>query len=142
MKQLARAVLVTSVLQLCSSGCSNAWERATVTISYASPPASDEQVLQRFNRMRVEEVFRRVSKQYGYECKPHIKRVDEIRCRGPSDLHLVFQPSLNKPEFVARFSWVDVGGRTHEEFTSHVLRFGRGFSSMVGEQRVRIAPET
>jgi hypothetical protein len=142
MKHFARTVVATLILTLCCGGCSDIWEQATVEISYASPLEADKYVLQSFNRMRVEEVFRRFTKQHGYTCKAHIKRVEEIRCRGPRDLYLVFRPAPNKPEYIARFSWADVGHRTHAEFTSHVLRFEREFVSVVGAPQVRIQQET
>ena len=139
MMNLAWAALAALLCEACLFGCAEQWEQATVTISYASEETPNERALRRFGRMRVEESFHQFAKRHGYECKPHIKRVQEIRCRGPQGLRMVFQPSPNKPEFTARFSWANVGGRTHEKFKNHVLDFEHEFSSLVGASYVHLA---
>ena len=74
----------------------------------------------------------------GYECGHGFKHSDSLTCRGPKDLHLVFQPTLNKPEFVASFSWADISGRSHEEFVRLVSEFQSQMSAAVGESNVKI----
>jgi hypothetical protein len=118
------------------SGCSDVLEHARVTISY--DPGPDQIALVGTNRKRVEDEFRSFSERNGYKCEPQMKRTEEIACRGPNDLRLTFQPSLNKHEFVAEFSWADVGGRTHEEFMSYVLNFKNAFSSIFGDDHVHL----
>jgi hypothetical protein len=65
--------------------------------------------------------------------------VEEIKCRGPKDLHLVFQPAMNKAEFVAEFTWVDSSDRTHREFMRHVAQFKSDLGAAVGDNNVRTA---
>jgi hypothetical protein len=130
--------LITALLGTCLGGCDDMWEQATVTISYAPASGANELGPLTNDRKRVEEVFINVSERQGYKCRAHVKREEELTCRGPNDLHLVFQPSLNKQEFVAKFSWADVGGRTHEKFMQHVSGFKNGFSAIFGEDHVRL----
>jgi hypothetical protein len=126
-----------SLITLSLAGC-DVWEKASITISYVSVAGSEEYRLNSGTRKRTEEVFRQISERNGYKCHAHVKRVEEISCRGPRDLHLVFQPTLNKPQFVAEFSWVDLSGRTHAEFMGHVEKFRSQLSSALGEDNVRL----
>jgi hypothetical protein len=139
---MMRTMLTAAVFAACLAGCGNLWEQASVTISYGPTPESQEYRLVGDERKRVEAAFRQFSERNGYKCRPHIKRVEEITCRGPRDLHLVFQPSPNKPQFVAKFSWADISGRTHEEFMNHVTRFEKELSSAIGEDNVRLEGKT
>lgn len=111
-------------LAILLSGC-GAWENATVTIAYSPDTKQEAWRSGKSPRQQVEAAFREFSLQHGYKCRPHIKRVEEITCRGPQDLYLTFQPTTNKPEFVARFSWVDSPERTHEAFLRQVAAFRR-----------------
>jgi hypothetical protein len=141
MRQLQPTVYV-SVLALCLNSCGDIWEQATVTIAYASPVKSGEFALLGANRKRVQDAFEEFSERNGYKCRAHVKRIEEITCKGPDDLHLVFQPSLNKEEFVAKFSWADLGRRTHEEFMKHVLNFKNELDSSLRDHYVRIDVQT
>jgi hypothetical protein len=132
---LLAATLVATLL----AGC-GFWEHAEVTIAYAAASRANEKRLDTLGPKTVENAFSVFSKANGYACRSHIKRVRELRCSGPRQLHLVFAPSLNKPAFVAEFSWANLSGRTHAEFISHVARFKDEMGSMIGEQNVRVEP--
>jgi hypothetical protein len=88
-------------------------------------------------RQRVLRAFKTYTEANGYKCQEHIKRMEEITCRGPKDMHVTFEPELNEPVFVARFNWVRTGDRTHEEFERHVAAFARAIR--VEGVRVRLA---
>ena len=122
-------------------GCAK-WEHASVHVVYGQQSGSDEWRLDASTRKRVEDAFTAFSERNGYKCRPHVKRVEEIKCRGPMDLHLTFQPTMNKAEFVAKFTWVDTSDRTHEEFMRHVIRFKSELGATVGENNVRLADAT
>lgn len=131
---IAAALLVLAALQGCGT-----WEHASVRVVYGQASGPDEWRLDASSRKRVEDAFKAFSERNGYKCRPHIKRVEEIKCRGPKDLHLVFQPTMNKAEFVAEFTWVDTSDRTHREFMRHVSQFQTELSAAVGETNVRLA---
>jgi hypothetical protein len=131
---IAAALLLALTLQGCGT-----WEHASVHVVYGQQSGPDEWRLDASNRKRVEEAFKAFSERNGYKCRPHIKRVEEIKCRGPKDLHLVFQPTMNKAEFVAKFTWVDTSDRTHREFMRHVSQFRAELGAAVGESNVRLA---
>lgn len=133
------ALVIPAIVGVVLSGCGNAFENAKVTVSYASGSETEElSLVRREEKQHIEEAFQRFSKNHGYKCHSNIKRVEQITCRGPDGLHLTFQPSLNRPEFVAHFSWANVAGRTHDEFLSHVATFQTELSSEVGKDRVRL----
>jgi hypothetical protein len=131
---------IASVLLLAATthGCGT-WEHASVRVVYGPESGPEEWRLDASNRKRVEDAFKAFSERNGYKCRPHIKRVEEIKCRGPKDLHLVFQPAVNKAEFVAEFTWVDSSDRTHQEFMDHVSKFKSELSAAVGDANVRLA---
>jgi hypothetical protein len=134
---------IVSVLLLAVTfqGCGT-WEHASVHVVYGQQSGPDEWRLEASNRKRVEDAFKAFSEWNGYECRPHIKRVEEIKCRGPKGMHLVFQPTMNKAEFVAEFTWVDTSDRTHAEFMRHVAQFKSDLGATVGEGNVRLADKT
>jgi hypothetical protein len=134
---------VASIILLAATrhGCGR-WEHASVRVVYGQEFGSDEWRLDASTRKRVEDAFTAFSERNGYKCRPHVKRVEEIKCRGPRDLHLNFQPSMNKAEFVAKFTWVDTSDRTHEEFMRHVSQFKSELGAAVGETNVRLADTT
>ena len=134
---IAAAVLVALTLQVCGK-----WEHASVHVAYAPEAGPEEWRLEGYHRKRVEDAFKAVTQRQGYKCRPHVKRVEEIRCRGPKDLHLIFQPTMNKAEFVAEFTWVDTSDRTHREFMRHVSQFRNELGAAVGETNVRLASKT
>jgi hypothetical protein len=136
-RNLASALLLTVMLQGCG-----AWEHASVRVVYGAESAPEEWRLNASTRKRVEDAFKTFSERNGYKCRPHAKRVEEIKCRGPKDLYLFFQPTMNKPEFVAEFTWVDSSDRTHQEFMRHVSQFKSDLSAAVGETNVRLADNT
>jgi hypothetical protein len=132
----AAALLLTLTLPGCG-----AWEHASVHVVYGGESAHDAWRLDASNRKRVEDAFKAFSERNGYKCRPHVKRVEEIKCRGPRDLHLVFQPAMNKAEFVAEFTWVDSSQRTHQEFMRHVAQFKTDLAAVVGDNNVRVADD-
>jgi hypothetical protein len=142
MHRAPQRMLCVFLLATCLNGCSDVFEQATVTLSYAASPASEQFAPVVGDGKRVEDAFRQFSERNGYKCRAHVKRVQEFRCRGPKDLHLVFEPSLNKKEFVAVFSWTDLGGRTHEEFMQHVQFFKQELGRALGENNVRLEAQT
>lgn len=131
---LAPALLFALAMQGCGS-----WEHASVRVVYGAESVREEWRLEASTRKRVQDAFNAFSQRNGYKCRPHPKRVEEIKCRGPKDLHLEFQPALNKAEFVAEFTWVDSSDRTHQEFMRHVSQFKSELSATVGESNVRLA---
>lgn len=108
-------------------------------VVYGQESGAEEWRLDASTRKRVLEAFNAFAERNGYKCRTHPKRVEEIKCRGPKDLHLEFQPELNKAEFVAEFTWVDSSGRTHQEFMRHVSQFQSELSAAVGETNVSLA---
>lgn len=134
---IAALVLLAATLH----GCGR-WEHASVRVVYGQQSGPEEWRLEASSRKRVEDAFTAFSERNGYKCRPHVKRVEEIKCRGPRDLHLMFQPAMNQAEFVAEFTWVDTSDRTHEEFMRHVDRFRSELAAAVGEGNVRLADAT
>jgi hypothetical protein len=122
-------------------GCGS-WEHASVSVAYGSTSGPEAWRLDAANRKRVEDAFKAFSERNGYKCRPHVKRIEEIKCRGPKDLHLEFQPTMNKAEFVAEFTWVDSSDRTHDEFLRHVSKFQTELGAVVGEMNVKLGGKT
>jgi hypothetical protein len=133
---LQRLVLAVAGTLLAACG---SYERASVTIAYGQMGQADEWQLAMLERKRVEDAFKAFSETNGYKCMPNIKRVQEITCHGPKDVNLTFQPSLNQSEFVAKFSWVDSGARTHAAFIDLVSEFVQSIGTVVGEGNVTVA---
>ncbi|HTE41813.1 MAG TPA: hypothetical protein VK629_13360 [Steroidobacteraceae bacterium] len=133
-----RSMVLAIVASAAIAGCGS-YERASLTITYdqASQPA--EWRFDGLARKRVEDSLKTVSQASGYQCSPNFKRPEETDCTGPLDLYLTFKPVLNKSEFIAVFSWVDSGDRTHEEFIELVSEFKRNIGAAVGESNVLIA---
>ena len=141
MTQGTLAAIASASLLLAVQGCGS-WEHASVSVVYGAPAGTDEWRLDASTRKRVTDAFTAFSERNGYRCRPHPKRVEEIKCRGPKDLHVKFQPTMNKAEFVAEFTWVDTSDRTHAEFMSHVSKFQSELGEVVGEANVRLASGT
>jgi len=118
------------------------WEHATVTVVYETKMQPETWRLPKAQRKSVEDAFKLFSEQNGYQCRANIKHAEELTCRGPKDLYLAFQPALNKPEFVATFSWVDSSNRSHQEFIKLVSEFRAQMSAVVGEKNVQIGGKT
>jgi hypothetical protein len=130
--------LVTATAVALMTACGS-YDRASVTIAYGQVSQADEWRLTMLERQRIEDAFKKFSETNGYKCMPNIKRVEEVTCHGPKNINLTFQPSLNKSEFVAKFSWVDSAVRTHHEFADLVSAFGRSIGAVVGESNVTVA---
>jgi hypothetical protein len=128
----------TMVLGLLLSAC-NSSEQASVEITYETGIQANSLYSSSMGRQNVETAFKLFSKRNGYKCQANFKRVEEIDCRGPKDIFLRFVPTLNKPEFVATFGWVESGDRTHSEFERLVSEFGAEMSRVVGSQNVRVS---
>lgn len=137
LKYVAIALAATFAIASCAQG-----DYATVSISYPAqePSASDQWPRPDISlRQRVSKSFWKVAEANGYKCRAHVKRVEEITCRGPKDMHVTFKPTLNRPEFVATFNWIELGDRTHDEFTSYVEKFSASMMSTVNDKTVRLA---
>ena len=113
-------------------------ESAAVSVSYEVQLMSGELRFPAMTRKGVESAFGRFAEQYGYKCRPDFKYPQDTTCRGPKDLHLEFQPSLNKSEFLATFSWVGSSDRTHEEFVRLVTEFKTYMGTVVGDRNVQL----
>jgi hypothetical protein len=118
------------------------WENASVTISYEVTVRAEAWHFPKAKRENVEAAFKVFSEQNGYQCRPNIKHAEELTCHGPKDLYLAFRPALNKPEFIATFSWVDSSDRTHAEFVHLVAQFRAQMSTVVGDQNVQVKVKT
>jgi hypothetical protein len=132
-------LLATAAAALCLTGCGTT-EHTSVTVAYLSDSGPNSAVRNWHfsgpSKKQVETAFQSFSEKYGYRCRAHRKRVDEITCRGPKDLHLTFMPSLNRAEFVADFSWLDSSNRSHKEFVHHVADFKKTLAAAVGSENV------
>lgn len=138
--RMTKTTAITLVACLALVSCAKG-EYATITMSY---PAQTEDASDRGPwptlplRQRISKAFWEVAEKNGYECRAHVKRVEEITCRGPQDLHVTFKPSLNQPEFVAKFNWVDIDGRTPEEFERHISQFASSMTTAVADENLRL----
>lgn len=132
MKAIAISLTVPVLVML--GGC-NGLERARIVVRYGSVAAVDSTEVA-LDRLRVEQTLAAFSKESGFTCRPHIKRVEELTCRGPRDLHMTFRPVHNRAEFIAEFTWLDTGGRTPEEFADLVQRFSSAMAMTVGAENV------
>ena len=133
----AIALAATFAIASCARG-----DYATVSISFPAqePSASDRWPRPDLSlRQKVSKSFWKVAEANGYKCRAHVKRVEEITCRGPKDLRVTFKPTLNRPEFVATFNWIELGDRTYDEFRSHVEKFSASMMSTVNDKTVRLA---
>lgn len=136
-KHLAIAVAASLGIASCARG-----DYASISITYPAQkpavgdpwPRADIAVSQ-----RISQSFLKAAEGQGYKCRAHVKRVEEITCRGPKDMYVTFKPTLNQPEFVAAFNWVELGDRTHDEFRAHIERFCASMISAVDDKTVRVA---
>jgi hypothetical protein len=125
-------VAVSAALCACVEG-----DRASITIDYqVTPAAASALSLEPPARQRIVTAFKQIAEARGYKCHAHAKRVQELTCRGPRDMHVTFKPELNRPEFVARFNWVAWHGRTHAEFARHVSEFAHSIKQEVADAEV------
>lgn len=104
-------------------------ENASVTVTYTQIIQSGDWQFGMLPRASIQKAFEQFSTENGYRCFPHPRRVEEITCRGPNDLHLKFLPAINRPEFVATFTWLRSRSHTHEEFMEQVLALKRQMDS-------------
>jgi hypothetical protein len=110
-------------------------DRASVTIEYREPSGIPS--LEPPTRQRIIAAFKAYASAKGYQCRPHPKRLEELTCRGPRDMHITFKPDLNRRSFVAQFNWLEVHGRTREEFQRHVGDFSSSMARAVKDADVR-----
>jgi hypothetical protein len=134
-KRAGWSALAMLALLLASCG---AWERASVTVTYDVEAATDNRYVADIGKKNVESALKAFSEKNGFKCKPDFKHPDETHCTGPKDLHMEFVPVLNKRAYVATFSWVDSGGRTHEEFERLVTEFSKQMAGAVGDRNVQV----
>lgn len=90
-------------------------------------------------RVRIENALKTFAEANGYKCRPGFKDAEVTTCRGPQNLHLKYEPALNKSEFLMTFSWLNSGKRNHDEFLNNVSKFTDYMKTVVGEKNVRIA---
>lgn len=102
---------------------------ASVTVTYTPIVQPEAWQFGMLPRASIQKAFEQFSAANGYRCFPHPRRVEEITCRGPDDLHLKFLPTINRPEFVATFTWVRSRGHTHEEFMEQILALKKQMES-------------
>jgi len=128
-------VAMATILAGCVKG-----DYATVTISYQLPPQQDAWHLTPSSRQKILKSFWKIADANGYKCHAHVKRVEEIACSGPREMNITFQPALNRPQFTAKFNWVELNdGRTHDEFTHHIQSFARSMTRTVNDESVHLA---
>jgi len=137
LKHISITLTATFGIASCAQG-----DYATISVTYPAqaPSASDQWPRADIPlRQRVSKSFWKAAEANGYKCRPHVKRVEEITCRGPKDVHVTFKPTLNKPEFVVTFNWVELGDRTSDEFRSLIEKFSASMLSAVNDKTVRLA---
>lgn len=137
LRHIAVTLTATFGITSCAQG-----DYATISVTYPAkePSASDQWPRADISlRQRVSKAFWEAAETNGYKCRAHVKRVEEITCRGPKDMHVTFKPTLNKPEFVATFNWVELGDRTSDEFRSHIEKFSTSIASAVNDSTVQLA---
>ncbi|MBM0105944.1 hypothetical protein JM946_14525 [Steroidobacter sp. S1-65] len=135
-KRLAFTLAASLVVASCAKG-----EYAILTLSYPVPAQSSNHESKWPTKPLPEKIsksFWAVAEASGYKCRAHVKRVEEITCRGPRDMYVTFKPALNKPEFVAKFNWLDFNGRTPEEFKRHVQAFSSSITTAVDDESVQL----
>lgn len=137
-KHIAFTLAASFAIVSCAKG-----EYATITLAYPAPapePESNDPSLWPKTPLSqtISKSFWRVAETNGYKCRAHVKRVEEVTCRGPKDMYITFQPSLNKPEFVAKFNWVDFDGRTPDEFKRHVSAFAASITTAVNDKNLKL----
>jgi hypothetical protein len=120
------------------TGCARN-DLATVTIAYPASAHRAELTLEPSKKQRVTDAFTRVAKERGYSCKPHVKRIEEIRCTGPKKMNIQFQPDLNEPRYVATLNWVEVGDRSRSEFDRHVDGFVQSMREAIADPAIEIS---
>jgi hypothetical protein len=133
-KRIAFTLAASFVLTSCAKG-----DYATITISYPAQAQSSSDQWRWPDvplRQRISKSFWKVAQSNGYKCRAHVKRVEEITCRGPKDMYVTFEPSLNKPEFVAKFNWIEFDGRTADEFKRHISRFSSSLTTTIDDKNV------
>lgn len=128
--------IASSLLVLLSSCTKD--DFATVTIEYPRSARQGQLSLERSHKQRVSEAFNSVAREQGYECRPHRKRLDEIRCKGPKEMNILFQPDLNQPRYIATLNWLEVGDRSREEFDAHVAEFVQSMDGAIADPAVVI----
>jgi hypothetical protein len=118
-------------------GCARG-DYTTVRITYPPDVQGDQWPSKVSSRQRIFQSFWKVAEANGYKCRRHPKRVEEITCRGPRDMHITFRPTLNKPEFVATFNWLELGDRKPEEFERHIASFTSSLTRTANDSNVRL----
>jgi hypothetical protein len=135
-RQLAPALVLPMVTVL-FAGCTRG-DFATVTIEYHRP-APGALTLEPPEKQRVTAAFTRVAKEMSYQCRPHVKRIEEVRCRGPKKMNITFQPELNRPLYVAKFNWLESDYRTRAEFDRHVAGFVQSLRLAIADPDIKIS---
>jgi len=136
LKQIAIALTATFGITSCAQGD---YAKISVTYPAQAPSAGDQWPRSDISlRQRVCKAFSEAAETNGYKCRAHVKRVEESTCSGPKGMYVTFKPTLNRPEFVATFNWLEVGDRTSGEFRSHIEKFSASMMSSVNDSTVRL----
>jgi hypothetical protein len=130
----ALASSLLAVLAGCAKG-----DFATVVIEYKASSYASTLLLEPPQKQRVAQAFTEAAKEQGYSCRPHIKRLEEIRCTGPKKMNIQFQPDLNRPRYVATLNWLEVGDRSRSEFERHVAEFVQSMRVAISDSSIEIS---
>jgi hypothetical protein len=129
---------LTASLLAAIAGCAKD-DFATVTIEYQPSARRGELSLEPPQKQRVAAAFTQVAKEYGYRCRPHIKRVEEIQCTGPKKMNIRFHPDLNRPRYIATLNWLEVGDRSATEFNGHVAAFVESMRVAIADPSIGVS---
>jgi len=135
-----KQIAITQAAIFCVASCAQG-DYATIRLTYPAQPPSASDPWPRADtslRQKLSKSLWKAAEANGYKCRAHVKRVEQITCRGPKDMHVTFKPTLNKPEFVVTFNWVELGDRTRDEFRRHIEEFSASISSAVNDETVRL----
>jgi hypothetical protein len=133
--------LGAAILLAAAGGCAKG-DFATVAIVYQSAtPQVDLPSLETPARLRIVTAFNAFTSAHGYKCQPGLKRPEEILCRGPRNMNVTFVPELNRHAFVARFNWLEIGGRSREEFERHTSEFVQALENALPDVELQIVHE-
>jgi hypothetical protein len=101
------------LLLLAIAGCAPV-DRATIVVSEPAMAGNPFPAMTAGSGVR--RAFERYTKGNGYSCHGSMRVPGRYICRGPKDLHLMFEPRVAGAGHVAGLSWVRSDDRSKEEF--------------------------
>lgn len=122
-----RGLLVAAVV-LCGCGGTN---HSTVTIEYKLPD-SNSKLQNSLVQKNVRLAFDEFTTVHGYKCRPHIKRVEEITCRGKDGAFVEFEPVLGRPSSVASLTLVSSAPEARSRFQEEVRGLSEAMRAVPG----------